>query len=531
MYGGLRAQRYIILLKWQYMPSLFCFVRNNHYFHGPKRYSSMLKRFWSFASVFLLLSCGGNTPADVPDPTCMEDLSGYRVAVSAGGSYDHLLDEYPDIIPVRVGGGEVLITVQKGKADYGMTDSVTCLSADISQYGLEPKFTGFRSMDYPIVFSRGSAALCEKFNEFVLYAQQEGLLERLKRKWINAVDSLHVLDDVNLPVGGEPMKVAAAGILYPYTYYSGSSLTGFQPDMMRHFSAWSGIPVEIKFYDPGAAMQELQLNRLDATFIPITINEEREKIVVPSLPYIHDGGMCFGRIRGNVETRTFVESVRDSFRSNLIVENRWTLMADGLWITVYVALLSILAATLTGALICRMRMSARRVSSGFAKGYVEVVRSIPLLVLLMLLFYVILAPLPLSAECVAIVCFGLYYGAYMSETFRTGIEGVDRGQWEAGAALGMKRFLTFRKVILPQALLRIIPVYKGQMIALVKSTSIIGYIAIMDLTKASDVIRSRTFDAFFPLLFVAAIYLLLSWLMGIGLDILEKRLTPKSRRI
>ena len=119
----------------------------------------------------------------------------------------------------------------------------------------------------------------------------------------------------------------------------------------------------------------------------------------------------------------------------------------------------------------------------------------------------------------------------MSETFRTGIESIDGGQWEAGAALGMKRFLTFRKVVLPQALLRIIPVYKGQIITLVKSTSIIGYVAIMDLTKASDVIRARTFDAFFPLLFVAAIYLLVSWAFGIGLDIMERKLTPKSRKI
>lgn len=119
----------------------------------------------------------------------------------------------------------------------------------------------------------------------------------------------------------------------------------------------------------------------------------------------------------------------------------------------------------------------------------------------------------------------------MSETFRTGIESIERGQWEAGAALGMKRFMIFRKVVLPQAMLRIIPVYKGQIITLVKSTSIIGYVAIMDLTKSSDVIRARTFDAFFPLLFVAVIYLLVSWVFGIGLDVMEKRITPKSRKI
>lgn len=491
----------------------------------------MRKTLFLLISLSLLLSCARNGQADVPDPTCMEDLYGYRVAVASGGSYDIVLDSFPEIIPVRVGGGELLVAVQKGKADYGMMDSVSCLSVDLSQYGLEPKFSGFRSMDYPIIFSRGSADYCEKFSEFVQYAEDEGLLDSLKRKWISPDESRHVLDSLVLPTEGKVMRVAAAGVMYPYTYYKGSELTGFQADMMLHFSSWSGIPVEIKFYDYGAAIQELQINRLNATFIPIHINEENEQMIMSSKPYIHDGGMCFGRIKGDFEKKSFVRSVWDSFQNNLVVENRWMLMADGLWITIYVSLLAILAATLIGALICRMRMSVKRFSVGFAKGYVEVVRSIPLLVLLMLLFYVILVPFPLSAEGVAVVCFGLYFGAYMSETFRTGIESVDKGQWEAGAALGMKRFTTFRKVVLPQAMLRIIPVYKGQMIALVKSTSIIGYVAIVDLTKASDIIRSRTFDAFFPLLFVAAIYLLLSWLFGIGLDIMEKRLTPKSRKI
>lgn len=486
--------------------------------------------FLLLLSVVLFYSCG-RVPDDVPDPTCLEDLFGYRVAVNSGDSYDQLISEYPEITPVRVGGGEVFVTVQKGKADYGMLDSISCLSVDISKYGLEPKFTGFRLMDYPIVFSRGSAGLCNKFNDFVLYAESSGLMQRLKNKWINADESIHILDSLDLPDSGTPMKIAAAGIRYPYTYYSGNELTGFQTDMMRHFSAWSGIPVEIKFYDVSAAIQEMQINRLDATYIPITINEERAQMVIPSIPYLHDGGMCFGRIKEYVQKKSFFQNVKDSFRNNLITEDRWILMADGLWLTIYVSLLSVLLATAMGALICRMRMSKRRFTSGFARIFIDVVRSIPLLVLLMLLFYVILAPFQLPAQLTAVICFGLYFGVYMSETFRTGIESIERGQWEAGAALGMKRFMIFRKVVLPQAMLRIIPVYKGQIITLVKSTSIIGYVAIMDLTKSSDVIRARTFDAFFPLLFVAVIYLLVSWVFGIGLDVMEKRITPKSRKI
>ena len=97
--------------------------------------------------------------------------------------------------------------------------------------------------------------------------------------------------------------------------------------------------------------------------------------------------------------------------------------------------------------------------------------------------------------------------------------------------MGLSPAVTFMKVVLPQALVRIIPVFKGQIVTLVKSTSILGYVAVVDLTKSGDLIRSRTFDAFFPLLLVAAVYLILSWLLSLALDMLQNRLTPKSRKI
>lgn len=226
-----------------------------------------------------------------------------------------------------------------------------------------------------------------------------------------------------------------------------------------------------------------------------------------------------------------MSGIRESIYSNLLYEDRWMMMTDGLVNTLKVSLWSILLATLMGALLCAIRMRSRSWVRTTVRWYVELMRAIPLLVLLLLLFYVVMADVPLSPLWIAIVCFTLYFSAYFCEIFRSGIEGVNRGQWEAGFALGLTPWCTFIKVILPQALKKIIPVYKGQMITLVKSTSIIGYVAVVDLTKAGDLIRSRTFDAFFPLLLVAAVYLLLTLILGALLDIFEKRITPKSRKI
>jgi len=147
------------------------------------------------------------------------------------------------------------------------------------------------------------------------------------------------------------------------------------------------------------------------------------------------------------------------------------------------------------------------------------------LVMLMILFYVVFASTGLSAMIVAIITFAFNMAAYSSEMFRTSIESVDPGQKEAGLSMGFTKVRTFIYIILPQAVRKVIPIYKGEVISLLKMTSIVGYIAVVDLTKASDIIRSRTFDAFFPLIVVAIIYFILSWLLGLGLDYINKKVS------
>ena len=148
----------------------------------------------------------------------------------------------------------------------------------------------------------------------------------------------------------------------------------------------------------------------------------------------------------------------------------------------------------------------------------------------MLIFYVVFASIDISPVLVAVIAFGMNFAAYVSEIFRTGIEGVDKGQSEAGIAMGFSRVQTFLYVVLPQTVRRILPVYKGEFISLVKMTSIVGYIAVQDLTKASDIVRSRTFDAFFPLIMVALLYFAISWVLMQSLEHLERITDPKYKR-
>jgi amine acid ABC transporter, permease protein, 3-TM region, His/Glu/Gln/Arg/opine family len=220
----------------------------------------------------------------------------------------------------------------------------------------------------------------------------------------------------------------------------------------------------------------------------------------------------------------FFTSIKESFYNNLITEERWKIVVDGLWETLIISILAILLGSIFGGFICWMRLSGNKLLKEIAYIYVEIIRGVPILVLLMLMFYVIFAQSAVSPRWVAIIAFAMNFGAYVSEMFRTGIEGVDRGQTEAGLAMGFSPLKTFIFFIIPQAAKKVIPVFKGEAVSLIKNTSVVGFIAIQDLTKASEIIRARTFDAFFPLLIISAIYFFLAWLLGKGLDLLAKKI-------
>ena len=199
-------------------------------------------------------------------------------------------------------------------------------------------------------------------------------------------------------------------------------------------------------------------------------------------------------------------NVTESFSNNLIVEDRYRMILDGLQVTLLITLFAAVLGTILGGLVCWMRMSRHRWLQQVARVYIDLMRGTPVLVLLMLMYYVVMAPVDATGIVVAIVTFAMNTAAFISEMLRTTIQGIDRGQTEAGLALGFTPRQTFLKIVLPQVVRAVMPVYQGEIISLLKGTSIVGYIAVADMTRASDLIRSRTFDAFFPLIVTAIIY-------------------------
>jgi His/Glu/Gln/Arg/opine family amino acid ABC transporter permease subunit len=161
--------------------------------------------------------------------------------------------------------------------------------------------------------------------------------------------------------------------------------------------------------------------------------------------------------------------VADSFYSNIILENRWRLIVDGLKLTILISIFAALLGTILGGLVCYMRMSRNRLLSGAAAAYISLLRGTPVLILLMIIYYIVFASVNINPAIVAVFAFGLNFGAYVSEMFRTSIQSVDKGQMEAGIAGGFTKVQTFVHIVFPQALRHLLPVYKGEFIHRIRS--------------------------------------------------------------
>ncbi len=220
---------------------------------------------------------------------------------------------------------------------------------------------------------------------------------------------------------------------------------------------------------------------------------------------------------------------------NVVLNGRYWLYLNGLKQTVYITLGALLLGVVLGSLVAIVKVYSRdsrviRPFAWLADGYVTLIRGTPMTVQLLIIYYVVFATAKASmASYIAMFAFGLNSGAYVSEIVRAGIEAVDIGQTEAGRSLGLTKNQTMWDIVLPQAVKNILPALGNEMITLFKETAIVGYIAIQDLTKAADLIRSRTFSPV-PLLITALMYLVVVMLMTAGLRALERRLRKSDRR-
>ena len=195
----------------------------------------------------------------------------------------------------------------------------------------------------------------------------------------------------------------------------------------------------------------------------------------------------------------------------MIGQGRYMLVLKGLGTTLLIAACAVIIGTVLGCVFALFKISRSKVLNAVAALYTTIIRGVPMATQLMIFYFVILSPLGMNnAVLVAVIAFGINSGAYCTEIFRAGIEGVDKGQMEAGRSLGLSWSQTMRRIVLPQAVRTVLPTYTSEFITLIKETSVASFIAVVDLQKACDNIGNATYNAWIPLLSCAAIYLVLT---------------------
>jgi polar amino acid transport system substrate-binding protein len=231
---------------------------------------------------------------------------------------------------------------------------------------------------------------------------------------------------------------------------------------------------------------------------------------------------------------SFWSNVAESFQKTFVREDRWKLIIDGIGITMLISISAATLGSLCGFGLYMLSRSdvkvIRAMSRGFAKGYSRVIAGTPVVVILMILFYVVFGKVrDMSGVIVAIIGFTLTFGSFVYDHMTVSVGSVDRGQIEAAYALGYTKNKTFFRIVFPQAMSIFLPSYCGQAVELIKATAVVGYIAVNDLTKMGDIIRSNTYEAFFPLIATAIIYFILTWILSLLLGFVKLRFEPQRR--
>lgn len=225
-----------------------------------------------------------------------------------------------------------------------------------------------------------------------------------------------------------------------------------------------------------------------------------------------------------------MELIRENIYNSFIYQDRYKYYLTGLGNTIIMAFFACLIGVILGLILSLVidyneKTGKFYLLSAFARMYIGIIRGTPALLQLMILYYIIFKSVNINIVVVGIISFGLNSGAYVSQIIRSGLISIPKGQEEASTMLGFNYFQTMKYVILPQALRNVLPALGNEFITLLKETSVAGYIGILELTKASDIVASSTYDYFFPLLIVAIIYLILTLGLTKLLNFFERRLS------
>lgn len=475
----------------------------------------MKRLVYFIVSTLLLVSCGNKTQTiELNSP---DDLAGHSVATIAGCAYEKDLSSRTDInCQLYNSSSDLLQALLSGQTEIAMYDEAVYNAIIRKEYGIKIAMLGDQSFPTAFLFRKDDSELVRTFNAVQRRMIEDGTMQKLIDFWLtDKFAEAESYTHIPAETSGEPLRVATVLPTAPISFMVDGEWYGIEIDLIRELAKELHRTLEIKLYDNASGFMAVQSGQADILCGIVFVTPERQEKFLFSEPY-HSYHTAYFVLDHDAESQDhgFIAGIKKGINKTLFVENRWRLIVDGLLKTLKISIVAILLGSLLGVGLYSMANSRRKWLRSCAKVYRSFISGIPELVLLLVMFYVVFANTGVSPDIVAIITFALFFASGASHIYKASLDAIPCGQTEAGLALGFTKSQSFFNIILPQAFRIGLPLYKGQCISLLKGTSIVGYIAIQDITRAGDIIRSRTFDAIVPLLFVTILYFLLVWLIG-----------------
>ena len=478
------------------------------------------------------VDAAADSAASEPEFRTFEELNGKTISMITGAPFEELISSkvpqvkeftYYQTMP------DMMLGVRSGKTDAGlMNNAVAELAANKDpELAIFPESLGETAFGF--AFQKGDER-CRQWQEAYDRIPAE-TRDALWKKWTGADDTVKTVPDQDWPGSNGTVQVAACDALEPMSYVGqDGDLLGLDIETILLIARELDVHVEFTPMDFSAVLSSIGSGKADIGCGSIVTSDERKE-TMDFVEYHQALFVLIVRAGGSARAdHSFLAGVRESFYKTFIRENRYQLFIEGIITTLIITVLSILFGTVLGFVIYMLCRNGGRIPDTISRIFVWLIQGMPVVVLLMILYYIIFAKTQMSGTVVAVIAFTLVFGAAVFGMLKMGVGAVDQGQTEAALALGYGRTCAFFRIILPQALPHFLPSYKGEVVALIKATAIVGYIAVQDLTKMGDIVRGRTYEAFFPLVAVAVIYFLLGGLLTFIAGRIETLINPRRRK-
>ena len=470
-----------------------------------------------------------------------DDYNGKRAGVITGSFHDSVIEEaLPDSTVSNYNSYPDLINALKaGKIDYFLASTEVAGSLMAQDSELTALSDPVRVLDIGAMFAKDAHgdALRAQMDEFIGKLKADGTLDKIYDYWQQPSHESTPVDMSGLTGQNGTLRFATSGTKVPISFVANGKIAGTDPDIAVRFCREYGYDIEVSTVDTSGIIPGIVTGMYDFSLSDMVITEERKENVSFSVPY-HGTELLLMTLIPHPASpeaessgkNAFIQSLKDSFERTFLREERWRLFMKGVLTTLLITVLSIIFGTALGYVSFMLCRNGNPVANLISRFCLWLVQGMPMVVLLMILYYIVFGSVAISGVVVAVIGFTLTFGAAVFGLLKMGVGAVDGGQYEAAYALGYSNRRTFYRIILPQAIPHILPAYRGEIVGLIKATAIVGYIAVQDLTKMGDIVRSRTYEAFFPLIAVTAIYFVLEELLRAIISRIGVNYNPKRRK-